>query len=57
VIFEPFRRGSRHGEIPGAGLGLAITKQAVEAQGGSIGGASNPDEGAHFWFTFPKRKH
>jgi signal transduction histidine kinase len=54
IIFEPFRRGSTHGGVPGAGLGLAITKRALEAQGSSIQCESRPGEGAHFWFALPK---
>jgi signal transduction histidine kinase len=54
IIFEPFRRGARHGQTPGAGLGLAITKGAIEAQGGAIHCESEPGEGSHFWFTLPR---
>lgn len=55
VIFEPFKRA--HSRRPGAGLGLAITRRAVEAQGGQIHAESSVDAGCHFWFTLPKTHH
>ena len=37
----------------GAGLGLSISREIVEAHGGSIGVATRQDGGATFWFTLP----
>jgi signal transduction histidine kinase len=54
-VFDRFYRAdpSRTRATGGAGLGLAIVKQLVEAQGGSVGVASEPGRGARFRFTVP----
>ncbi len=57
TIFEPFRQlesGRRKG---GAGLGLAISKQLVEAQGGQIHLASEEGVGSCFSFKIPTSPH
>lgn len=52
-LFEPFQRGSNVGKIPGAGLGLAIAKRAIEVHGGRIDVQSPNGGGATFTMTLP----
>ncbi len=54
-LFEPFYRGSsaRRAEARGAGLGLALTKTMVEAQGGTIHVNSSIGRGTTVFFTIP----
>ena len=52
-IFEPYVRGASHNEAGGLGLGLAISKQIVEAHGGSISVSDCPGGGSRFAFTLP----
>jgi two-component system, OmpR family, sensor histidine kinase BaeS len=53
-IFERFYRGeqSRSREHGGAGIGLAIVKELVEAHGGQVAAESSPDQ-IRIWFTLP----
>ena len=54
-VFDRFYRvdRSRARQTGGAGLGLAIAKQLIEAHGGSIAVASEPDRGSTFTFALP----
>jgi two-component system sensor histidine kinase KdpD len=52
-IFEPFARGSRSGDVRGAGLGLAIARGFVEANGGRIWVESRSGQGATFVIALP----
>jgi len=48
-LFQPFERlGAQRGEVPGSGLGLALSRQLSEAMGGSIGVESTPGQGSVF---------
>jgi two-component system, OmpR family, sensor histidine kinase BaeS len=53
-IFERFYRGekSRSRQLDGAGIGLAIVKELIEAHGGRVG-AELSGERVVVWFELP----
>ena len=55
-IFDRFWRSekSRTRAAGGAGLGTAIVKQLVEAQGGHVGAENVPTGGLKIWFVLPE---
>ncbi|MBI4564045.1 MAG: HAMP domain-containing histidine kinase [Planctomycetes bacterium] len=55
VIFETFTRGRGplRAETPGAGLGLAIVRQIVEAHRGRVRVESDPGAGSSFFIELP----
>lgn len=52
-IFQPFQQAERMAWNTGVGLGLSITRQLVELQGGTIVVRSEPGQGSIFTFTLP----
>lgn len=52
-IFERFYKVDHSRASVGSGLGLALVKHAVEAQGGSVSVESHPGEGSTFTLSVP----
>jgi signal transduction histidine kinase len=56
-VFSKFFRGeARASGIPGVGLGLALSREIVEAHGGRIDFTSVENRGSTFWFKLPIHK-
>lgn len=55
-LFEMFHRANNVGKVSGSGLGLTITKQAVEAHGGAITFESMLNRGTEFTICLPAVK-
>jgi PAS domain S-box-containing protein len=53
-IFNIFHTVNPQNRADSSGVGLAIVKRIVEAQGGTIRLESEPGQGATFYFTWPK---
>ena len=55
LLFTPFERlGAERTGVEGPGLGLALSKQLVEAMGGAMTVASAPGQGTTFCLMFPE---
>jgi two-component system sensor histidine kinase KdpD len=52
-VFDPYTRAGEGGAAGGLGLGLAICRSLVEAQGGTIRADEAPGGGARIAFTLP----
>jgi PAS domain S-box-containing protein len=52
-LFQAFYRASNVGVVQGTGLGLVITKEAIELQGGTISVNSQLGKGTTFTVTIP----
>lgn len=54
-LFEPFNRlGREQAPMPGAGLGLVITRQLVQAMNGQLSVESEPGQGSSFTIALPR---
>jgi signal transduction histidine kinase len=53
-VFDRFFRVPRENRPSGAGLGLAIARDIVQAHGGTIGVQSKPNEGSEFSFSLKR---
>ncbi|MCG8683253.1 MAG: ATP-binding protein, partial [Desulfobacterales bacterium] len=54
-IFQVFQRLHTNQEYSGTGIGLALCKKIVERHKGVINVFSEPEKGARFEFTLPKK--
>ncbi len=57
-LFEKFKKAERAGKthVPGAGLGLALTKKIIDSHGGSISVTSRENQGTTITVTLPKKR-
>ena len=53
LIFEPLYQVPGTQDVAGAGMGLTIARDIVQAHGGEIHCQSEEGRGATFWFTLP----
>ncbi|HEY6277609.1 MAG TPA: ATP-binding protein [Streptosporangiaceae bacterium] len=56
-LFVPFQRlDAANAGVEGAGLGLTLCRQLIEAMGGAVGATSTAGEGSIFWVDLPVAK-
>lgn len=54
LAFEPFKRIERTGAgVPGAGLGLSLSRRLARMMGGEVRAESAPGVGSRFWLELP----
>lgn len=53
LLFQPFHRGSNVTTVPGDGLGMAIVKESVRLQKGTIAFESDAELGTTFYVRLP----
>jgi signal transduction histidine kinase/ActR/RegA family two-component response regulator len=54
LAFEPFKRVNRTGAgVPGAGLGLSLSRRLAGLMGGAVEAESAPGVGSRFWLELP----
>jgi two-component system, sensor histidine kinase and response regulator len=57
ILFDPFRATRHKGErSSGLGLGLFISKEIIEAHGGDVVAATDPERGTRFTITLPREE-
>lgn len=53
-LFQSFNRlGAEYTEIPGAGIGLTLSRNLARLLGGDVGYSRAPEQGAVFWVDVP----
>jgi signal transduction histidine kinase len=53
-LFVPFQRlDAANAGVEGAGLGLTLSRQLIEAMGGAVGATSTAGQGSIFWVDLP----
>ena len=56
AVFKRFYREEGVGDLPGAGIGLYLTREIISRQGGYVQVASKPGQGSVFSVFLPKHR-